>query len=413
MNGPARNTLHPMRKQPESKHAKLLESGRPTVAVFLDWYDPRILKGIARFARQSDWTLIFDYAQVHKWGRMPEGLTGILFICGPDRSAAKFIKSFAGPKVALASADEGLMGQCMRVLKDDAACGKMAADYLLSIGFRNFLTLGKSARTTIRNRIQAFVDRVDISANTVCSKWIGEDVSSRSIHKLLQAALKETPKPVAIFSPSDVISAHVMRCVLDLGLRIPEEVSILSCDNEQLICDYAPVPLSSIRLNLDMLGYEGAKFLDQLMRKKKTPALPPLIPPVGVVVRQSTNTIAVPDARAAQALRYIWANLQHPLSVNDVAAAAESSPSTLNRLFQQHLGRTITDEIARARLEQAKTLLTTTKLTAKEIAKRCGFNTPNYFNNVFRGATSMTPSAFRLAVPGRKQGMGKGSTSSR
>lgn len=88
MNGPARNTLHPMRKQPESKHAKLLESGRPTVAVFLDWYDPRILKGIARFARQSDWTLIFDYAQVHKWGRMPEGLTGILFICGPDRSAA-------------------------------------------------------------------------------------------------------------------------------------------------------------------------------------------------------------------------------------------------------------------------------------------------------------------------------------
>jgi LacI family transcriptional regulator len=305
------------------------------------------------------------------------------------------------------------MGQCMRVLQDDAACGKMAADYLLSIGFTNFLTFGKRHRTVFRNRIQAFVDRVDIPANTVRSAWIGENVSAASLRKPLEAALKATPKPVAIFSPSDVISAHVMRYVLDLGLQIPGEVAILSCDNEELICDYAPVPLSSIHLNFDMLGYEGAKFLDHLMRKKKVPPAPALIPPVEVVARQSTNTIAVPDARAAQALRFIWTNLHRPLSVNDVAAAAESSPSTLNRLFRQHLGRTLTDEIARARIAQAKTLLTTTKLAAKEIAKLCGFNTPNYFNNVFRGATNMAPRAFRRAFPGQKQGMATGPTSSK
>ena len=237
-------------------------------------------------------------------------------------------------------------------------------------------------------------------------------MSAASLRKSLEAVLKATPKPVAIFSPSDVISAHVMRYALDLGLQIPGEIAILSCDNEELICDYAPVPLSSIHLNFDMLGYEGAKFLDALMRKKKVPPAPALIPPVEVVARQSTNTIAVPDARAAQALRFIWTNLHRPLSVNDVVAAAESSPSTLNRLFQQHQGRTITDEIARARIAQAKTLLTTTKLTAKEIAKRCGFNTPNYFNNVFRGATNMAPRAFRRAFPGQKQGMATGPTSS-
>jgi hypothetical protein len=52
-----------------------------TVAVFLDWYELRILKGIARFAREKQWALLFDYAQVHKWSSI-SGRAGCRILCG-------------------------------------------------------------------------------------------------------------------------------------------------------------------------------------------------------------------------------------------------------------------------------------------------------------------------------------------
>lgn len=51
----------------------------------------------------------------------------------------------------------------------------------------------------------------------------------------------------------------------DVGVSVPEEVAVLGCDNEPLIWDYAPVPLSSIDNNMELQGYEAAKLLGQLM----------------------------------------------------------------------------------------------------------------------------------------------------
>jgi DNA-binding LacI/PurR family transcriptional regulator len=72
-----------------------------TVAVFLSWFEPRILKGIARLAREKNWVLLLDYAQVHKWSAIPNKLDGLICLVGPERKPAEFLLKMNVPTVVL------------------------------------------------------------------------------------------------------------------------------------------------------------------------------------------------------------------------------------------------------------------------------------------------------------------------
>ena len=368
------------------------------VAVFLSWYEPRILRGIARYSREKQWALLFDYTQVHKWSAISNKVDGLICLVGPDRPRAQFLLKMNLPMVVLGNSDEGLMGDQLRVLQDDAACGRMAAEHFLSLGFENFLTVGKKNRTFFRDRIQSFTEALGDRARVIEHAWIGESLAYTSLRRPIEAVMKKVSKPMAIFAPSDVTCVHVMQSAMALGLKVPEDAAILGANNDELICDFAPVPLSSVRLNFTQWGFEGAALLDKVMQGQAPEKNVPLIRPVGVVSRQSTNIRLVPDEQVAKALRYIWDHLDHPLTVDEIAGHVGVSRATLGRLFRKHMRRSIIDEIASNRLEKARELLALGKLPVKEVAAACGFSTPNYFNNVFRKATGATPRKFRLAT---------------
>ena len=368
------------------------------VAVFLSWYEPRILRGIARYSREKQWALLFDYTQVQKWSAISNKVDGLICLVGPDRPRAQFLLKMNLPMVVLGNSDEGLMGDQLRVLQDDAACGRMAAEHFLSLGFENFLTVGKKNRAFFRDRIQSFTEALGDRARVIEHAWIGESLAHTSLRRPIEAVMKKVPKPMAIFAPSDVTCVHVMQSAMALGLKVPEDAAILGANNDELICDFAPVPLSSVRLNFTQWGFEGAALLDKVMQGQAPEKNVPLIRPVGVVSRQSTNIRLVPDEQVAKALRYIWDHLDHPLTVDEIAGHVGVSRATLGRLFRKHMRRSIIDEIASNRLEKARELLALGKLPVKEVAVACGFSTPNYFNNVFRKATGATPRKFRLAT---------------
>jgi LacI family transcriptional regulator len=119
-------------------------------------------------------------------------------------------------------------------------------------------------------------------------------------------------------------------------------------------------------------------------------------PPCGLIVRQSTDVLALGDLRLAAAVRLIRERARTGLHVSDLEAAIPLSPRELEARFRQHFGRSPHQEILRIRLLRAKALLTETKLTLADIAKRCGFEHPEYFNVVFKRHEQMTPRNWRL-----------------
>jgi two-component system, response regulator YesN len=98
-----------------------------------------------------------------------------------------------------------------------------------------------------------------------------------------------------------------------------------------------------------------------------------------------------------QAKTYIKKNLADPdLSLNQVAASVNLSPSHFSVVFSQELGETYRDYLSRLRIEHSKELLRTTNLLCSEVAYQSGYNDPHYFSYIFKKNTGLSPQQFRL-----------------
>lgn len=83
------------------------------------------------------------------------------------------------------------------------------------------------------------------------------------------------------------------------------------------------------------------------------------------------------------------------VSVDDMAAAAAMSRSSLNRKMKSLVGLPPADFLREARIKRAQELLTMSRTSVAETAYRCGFTDPKYFSRVFRQSVGMSPSEYK------------------
>ncbi|MFO0808344.1 MAG: AraC family transcriptional regulator [Gemmataceae bacterium] len=139
----------------------------------------------------------------------------------------------------------------------------------------------------------------------------------------------------------------------------------------------------------------AAALLDRLIGGARPPRRPKLLPPVGVVARQSSDLMAIDDPEVAATVRYVRDHGHRPINVEDVLRAATVSRRTLERRFRAALGRSVWEEIRRTHLEIAKGLLAGGGLPMAAVAERAGFSDPRQLSVVFRQETGQTPTAYR------------------
>lgn len=180
------------------------------------------------------------------------------------------------------------------------------------------------------------------------------------------------------------------------------------------LCEQPRPSLSSIEIGFDRVGYEAARLLDGLMtqaerernkgpqnhsrRRVPSQAATPMhvtLPPVGIVVRESTSSFLAEDLLVADAQKFIAANCDRRMGVNTVAAELSVSPKTLQKHFASALNRSVAQEIRRARIERAKQELAEGTRSIQEIAKLAGFASNARLSEVFQRGLSLTPSQYR------------------
>lgn len=79
----------------------------------------------------------------------------------------------------------------------------------------------------------------------------------------------------------------------------------------------------------------------------------------------------------------------------ELAEKLNTSRRSLLRLFKATIGTSPSRYIEETKLDNAKTLLATSKMTLKQIAHEAGYSTASHFSSKFRQLTGLTPSAFR------------------
>jgi two-component system response regulator YesN len=88
------------------------------------------------------------------------------------------------------------------------------------------------------------------------------------------------------------------------------------------------------------------------------------------------------------------------ISLNEVAAQVNHSPSHFTTVFSQETGGTFKQYLTEVRIKKAKELLRTTNAKSYEIACQVGYTDPHYFSYVFRKHTGLTPTDFRAQTQG-------------
>jgi len=276
------------------------------------------------------------------------------------------------------------------VYNDDLAIGRLAATYFHNKGcFRSYAFFPderKCSWSTYRRR----------GFGLALAQWNIRPVCYDRRRQALETWLAGLPKPAAIFAVNDAEAINVVEACSRLGLVMPEQVSILGVDNEEILCKAVRPQLSSIRPNHVEMGRKAALALDRLMRGK-SPSPVTYVAPLGIVERESTRTIPPAGHLIDRAHAYIADNLGEGISARDVAEHLGVSAALLRLRFQKTLGKSVRDVILDLRLENARRLLSSSNLTVSQVAEKTGFDSVCRFSHFFAERTGKSPRAWRCA----------------
>ncbi|MCP5557149.1 MAG: DNA-binding transcriptional regulator [Verrucomicrobiaceae bacterium] len=372
----------------------------PQVAILVDTsrsYGRDIVRGIRRYVvEHGPWSLFLEPRDLSS--SFPDWLQdwngdGILART-LDKKLLNHLKASKLPVIELRTSV--LQHPFPFVGMDNSLIGTRVAEHFRHRGFQRFACCLDDSEAFFIERSERFRQAVS-ELGFDCPVFQPRRKNWDQHQQDLVAWLQALPKPVGIFAVNDQLGFWVLDAARRAGIAVPEEVAVVGAENDNMLCETASPPLSSVRLRGQAVGYDAARILDEWMSKKRIPQAGEkhLHPPGDIAVRQSSDIVAVEDPRIATALRFIRQHATEQIDVNRVAREAALSRTVLERRMKALIGRSPGEEINRIRFAAVEKLLTQTNLTLDAIAARCGFTHPQYMAEAFRKRTSLTPGEFR------------------
>jgi LacI family transcriptional regulator len=385
---------------------------RPLVAVILDAarpYDRLIIGGVAQYAREhGPWSLYVEEDPLQKLPDLGHWHGQGIIANFDDRAVARAIEGLSLPIVGVGGGFgwyEPAAG-IPYVYTDNERVARVGSEHLLACGFEQLAFCGLPATRVngwVAERAAAFAAACR-EAGRACEVFSGRHATARrwrDLQRELSDWLGRLPKPVGVMACNDVRARHVLEACRSLGLVVPRDVAVLGVDNDEVMCELTDPPLSSVDQSARRIGYEAAAVLDRLMHRRaaatSAAGLPrqTVIPPIGVVARASTDTMAAADETVEFVLERLRRNPWGRPDVTALAAEACVSRSTLEHRFRAVVGRSIHEEFVRLRVAGLRRLVVETDLPLKAIAARTGFKSLQYMTTFLRRHTGLTPARLR------------------
>ena len=379
-----------------------LANSMPHVVILLESTYPthtQILRGILRFTQlHAPWTLDVRTGRAGEptsFGAEKWKVDGIIANRLPPELSA-LIRRHRTPTIVMNDIGREVR-PIARILCDNAAIARLAAETLAGKGFENFAFVGE------RSGIHWSVARERVFADEIarrgfpCRVYQADEGGGAEDGRRLQDWLRALPRPTALFAAYDIRARQVLDACHAAGLAVPDDIAILGVDDDEVICETASPALSSIPLSMADAGFRAAELLDRVMSTGRRPrgAADIIFTGTRVVARRSTARDAVADALVRRCRALMEANAGRPFNVADLVASLGVSRRTLETRFRAATGRSLNDEITELRIRRAKTMLAKSALPQSAIAAACGFCDASHLNVIFRRHCGAPPSAFR------------------
>jgi LacI family transcriptional regulator len=357
---------------------------RPHVLLMMTHWIDEIHRGVAEYAAASGWIL---NACMRTSRVIPAWWQGDGVIAQPrDAESQAWLAERNVPMVSI----EPLWrppgtGQ---VLGDPIGIGRLAAQHFHERGFRDMAVVSVAPESYDEAGQMEGIREVAAASGMV----IHTIARTGSIEHDLMAL----PKPIGLFAATshDFLIELIERCE-SCGMMVPEQVAVLGINDNAMVCDLAPVPLSCINNSFEHKGVVAARMLDRMMAGHPPPEEPIVNSPQGVTLRRSTDVLAVKDPRLMRALRFISEHYREPITIEQVAESAECPRRRLHDLFREELDRSMLTEITRLRISHACKLLRDTDLKVDAVAVESGFSSRHHLRAALHRTKNSTPRAYR------------------
>jgi LacI family transcriptional regulator len=378
----------------------------PRVALIVEtstFFGRRVLSGVAQYMRENGpWSVYFTDRAVNdstpSWIATWKG-DGII-----SRIASPEIRSVvADRKIPVVDLNEQLGGMGMPLISNDhAAVGRMAAQHLLARGFQHFAFLGHAGFRWSDLRQKSFAETVQ-DAGFDCAIYKGRTSDMRALREgswetevdRIARWAEMLPKPIGMMACNDFRALQLLSACRLRDIAVPEQAAVIGVGADDVTCELADPPLSSVMLNAWRMGYEAAAMLDKLMRGAPTRRSELLIPPLDVWARQSTDTTAISDPMVAAAVRFIRERACDGINVETVLQHLGVSRTSLQDRFRRVMNKSIHDVLIETRVARVKELLAETSFSIETVAERCGFRHPEYMSSILKQRTGWTPGSYR------------------
>jgi DNA-binding LacI/PurR family transcriptional regulator len=160
----------------------------------------------------------------------------------------------------------------------------IAVDHLISLGHKRIGHLGARLEAeTFRIRREHVLARV-AAAGLEPSGYEQAPFRFDDAHEAALRLLRPDDRPTGVYCDDDLLAGGIYLAARDLGLRIPEDVSVVGFDDLPFAKVFSP-PLTTIAIDAEELGATAFEVLTAVMAGEEPEGR---ILPVSLVVREST-----------------------------------------------------------------------------------------------------------------------------
>jgi LacI family transcriptional regulator len=176
---------------------------------------------------------------------------------------------------------------------NDEEVGALATQHLIDTGCKRIAHIGGPAISPLLGRLEGYKralakNGIALDPDLVMSTDRAEEIGDAAAYSATQILLGQNPRPDGIFCYNDVAAYGAIAAILDAGLRIPDDVSVIGCGN-LLYNKFIRVPVTSVDQQSGAIGQRAAKLALQLIDADQLVVPKPIYLEPRLVVRVSTR----------------------------------------------------------------------------------------------------------------------------
>ncbi|MEO1855773.1 MAG: XylR family transcriptional regulator [Rubritalea sp.] len=363
-------------------------------------FNRNVIEGIyAHSQRRKNW-IFYDAAPtlegieaLAQW--QVDGVIGHFF----DEELLGRVLELDIPQVNTTDSLLGLTGALSDV--NHQAVGRMAGEYFLGLGFKNFGYVGNGVLQYSKQRLSGYKEALGSENVVDCClvaylPQIASAADSHQVRETMKQWVRQIKKPAAVFCSNDIPARDLADVCLELDVSVPNEVAILGVDNDFVECRLSRPPLSSIEIPAAKVGYAAAEMLADMLGERKLRHEGHFSPdPIRVVERGSTSMNAVIDPHVRVVLEYVDAHLTTVSDVAELVGQVPLSRRNLELRVQSSIGMSLWSMVLYKRVDRARALLGEKDASVGEVSERCGFASVRRFSEAFKKWTGVSPRDFK------------------